>query len=295
MIQMQFQSLGSGGIFKKTFITFVFETFNYCPDTLAAHMWLRNKHPDRPLLFLFSAMEAEYSFRTAVPPPLQSALLAFSLAIWDTLLSRSHLPRNPMAAGIEIAEAFIPLLQTTVSKPRKPRNRSREKREFEAVLRALPSRCIRGFTDGSSQDDQTRAGAGYTFFNPLSHRRYYSSLHLGLGSNNAAELVALSRIFPHLHDHLLPSASPRLPVQIFVDSKYAINVVEGKWQARSNRTLVTQAKMALAHLRSVTQVHLFWVPSHSGIYENDIADLLAEGITSTRPPSVASLKALDSP
>ena len=132
-----------------------------------------------------------------------------------------------MAAGIEIAEAFIPLLQTTVSKPRKPRNRSREKREFEAVLRALPTR--------------------YTFFNPLSHRRYYSSLHLGLGSNNAAELVALSRILPHLHDHLLPSASPRLPVQIFVDSKYAINVVEGKWKARSNRTLVTQTKMALAH------------------------------------------------
>ena len=143
-----------------------------------------------------------------------------------------------------------------------------------------------------SQDYQTRAGAGYTFFNPQPQRRARPRVQ---HCNRACGP------FPNLHapSRLLPSASRRLPVQIFVDSKYAINVVEGEWKAQSNRILVTQAKMALAHLSSIIQVHLFWVPGHSGIYENEIADLLgkrgAEGITSTRPPSVATLKALDSP
>jgi hypothetical protein len=63
-----------------------------------------------------------------------------------------------------IATTFAALRRSTIAAPAKDR-RPAQRREFLALLAALPSRSWRVFCDGSSFDS-TRAGAGYVATGP---------------------------------------------------------------------------------------------------------------------------------
>jgi len=71
---------------------------------------------------------------------------------------------------------------------------------------------------------------------------------------------------------LLPSQS-RPPVFLFVDNLYAINTGTGRWSAKANLDAVATLKSSLLTLRALTTVAVHWVPGHSLIYGNEIADL----------------------
>ena len=60
----------------------------------------------------------------------------------------------------------------------------------------------------------------------------------------------------------------RLPVYCFIDSKYTINVAEGKTKARANKTLIAKMRASLYDVRRLTAV----LPVHAGIIQNEIAD-----------------------
>jgi ribonuclease HI len=56
----------------------------------------------------------------------------------------------------------------------------------------------------------------------------------------------------------------------------AINTGTGRWTAKSNLDAVTTLKSSLLTLRALTTVAIHWVPGHSLIYGNEVADLLAK-------------------
>ena len=88
---------------------------------------------------------------------------------------------------------------------------------------------------------------------------------------------------------LLPSQS-RPPVFLLVDT---INTGTGRWTAKSNLDAVATLKSSLLTLRALTTVAVHWVPGHSLIYGNEIADLLAKrganGTTCSSMPDVPTL------
>jgi len=114
----------------------------------------------------------------------------------------------------------------------------------------------------------------------------YYSISLGQGTNNAAELHALTAALQHLYNSpLRPEAKS---VRLFIDNQYAIKTVQGDWNAKLNTDLIKEAKHRLQLLKSLIPTFLIWVPGHAGIPGNDIADWLAKrgarNISSREPP-----------
>ena len=93
-----------------------------------------------------------------------------------------------------------------------------------------------------------------------------------------------------------PNPGP-LSLNLFADNLYAINTGTGRWTAKSNLDAVASLKSSLLTLRALTTVTVHWVPGHSLIYGNEIADLLAKrgadgGTTRSSIPDVPTLNHL---
>ena len=89
---------------------------------------------------------------------------------------------------------------------------------------------------------------------------------------------------------LLAAPSAQIPpVFIFVDNQFAIKAANGQSKIRANKALVAIVQHSLNVLRELTPATLVWVPGHSNIGGNDVADALAKrgakGISSDQPPS----------
>jgi hypothetical protein len=65
-------------------------------------------------------------------------------------------------------------------------------------------------------------------------------------------------------------------VIICVDSLYAINMVEGHWEPKQNKDLISRARSALSRLRGKREVTFVHVRGHSGDPGNDRADDLVQ-------------------
>ena len=67
----------------------------------------------------------------------------------------------------------------------------------------------------------------------------------------------------------------------------------GRWTVKSNFDAVATLKSSLLTLRALTTVAIHWVPGHSLIYGNEVADLLAkrgaDGTTCSSMPDVPTL------
>jgi len=90
-------------------------------------------------------------------------------------------------------------------------------------------------------------------------------------------------------DLLAASSAQTPPVYIFVDNQLAIKAANGQSKIRANKALVAIVQHSLNVLRELTPTTLVWVPGHSNIGGNDVADALAKrgakGISSNQPPS----------
>jgi ribonuclease HI len=138
----------------------------------------------------------------------------------------------------------------------------------------------------------TRPALGLATLPPVLEMTSFFAVRYSLvppGSNNAAQLAALTYAANHCVDllQLLPSQS-RPPVFLFADNLYAINTGTGRWSAKANLDAVATLKSSILTLRALTTVAVHWVPDHSLIYGNEIADLLA-GTTCSSMPDVPTL------
>jgi len=121
------------------------------------------------------------------------------------------------------------------------------------------------YTDGSGT--QAHKGAGIGVYVVQSSGNLMIAEHIGLGSNNRAELCALWR-------GIRQFASKNKHILIRSDSEYAIGAVTQPWQANVNAKLIRCIREDLA-LRG-DRVQFEHVDGHSGVDGNEIADYLAK-------------------
>ncbi|EFG03762.1 Ribonuclease H (plasmid) [Streptomyces clavuligerus] len=141
--------------------------------------------------------------------------------------------------------------------------------------------------DGSSKGNPGRAGWAWVVADAHGVPQRWESGPLGTASNNVAELTALLR--------LLESTPPATPLEVRMDSQYAMKAVtqwlpgwkRNGWRTASggpvaNRDLVERIDALLAG-RDVTLVH---VPAHrqDGDLLNAIADQAASDAAATQNP-----------
>jgi ribonuclease HI len=119
------------------------------------------------------------------------------------------------------------------------------------------------FTDGSLKEDQAGAGA------LISDLSYTMSESLGKGTTVfQAEVYAILSIAYKL----LTTDLKEKDILIFTDSQAAIKALKNP---SVSSKLVEECKTKLNLLGKNNEVKLAWVPGHSGILENEIADILA--------------------
>ncbi|WP_407691272.1 ribonuclease HI [Saccharopolyspora mangrovi] len=105
-------------------------------------------------------------------------------------------------------------------------------------------------TDGSAQPNPGPTGWAWVLGNAQGRPSRGESGFLGNATNNIGELTAVAE--------LLDSTDPGVPLEIRIDSQYAMNVVTGRSGASKNLDLAARIQRMLSG-RDVT---FKWVPAH---------------------------------
>ncbi len=119
------------------------------------------------------------------------------------------------------------------------------------------------FTDGASSGNPGPSGIGVVLRHG-DHKKEISK-SIGHATNNIAELEAI-RV------GLASLKQTHLPVRVFTDSAYAQGVLSFGWKAKKNTELIQSIKRLMSRF---DDIELIKVPGHSGIEENERADVLA--------------------
>ena len=138
------------------------------------------------------------------------------------------------------------------------------------------------YTDGSGSSgrctSQTPAGWGWCYrrgetwieaSGPVPTTADHSA-YLGatVGSNNTGELTAIVEAILYAQEHSFPAAV------IHSDSRWAINMITGKWRPRTHAKFINDIRTILK--AGPTQIVLRWIKGHAGHEGNELADRLAE-------------------
>jgi ribonuclease HI len=119
------------------------------------------------------------------------------------------------------------------------------------------------YSDGACIPNPGAMGiGGVLVFN--GHTKEYSK-ELGEGTNNIAELTAISYGLTLISDK-------SIPVIVVSDSQYALNCLSGKWNPKKNIAVINDIKRLIAEFDSVG---FKWVRGHAGDKHNERADELA--------------------
>ena len=138
------------------------------------------------------------------------------------------------------------------------------------------------FTDGSGTrgrcSPSTPAGWGWTASQGedwldacgpvITDHTHISYLGARVGSNNTGELCAIIEAI------LFGMEAEYTQLIIHSDSQWAINVLTGRWGAKTHKELVANGQRLLKH--SGLDIQLHWIKGHSGKTGNERADRLAE-------------------
>lgn len=142
---------------------------------------------------------------------------------------------------------------------------------------SLPQQLPRpwtAFADGACKPNPGAAAVGAVVFDPVGREVWRGGLYLGerfvfegifveRGTNQIAELIAVVHGLAHVPDGV--------PIVVRTDSRYAVGLGTGTWRANANRELVALVRQVVAERGARVQ----WVPGHTGIVGNEVADQLA--------------------
>jgi len=158
--------------------------------------------------------------------------------------------------------------------PGKKKSRHRKKSSSQAASiheAAIQKDAVVIFTDGASSGNPGPAGIGVVMRHGKNEREI--SKAIGKATNNIAELEAI-------RTGLAALKNTHLPVRVFTDSAYALGVLSLGWKAKKNTALVQSVKHLMAQF---DDIELIKVPAHSGIADNERADILAvEGVRANK-------------
>ena len=126
---------------------------------------------------------------------------------------------------------------------------------------------IHVWTDGACSGNPGPMGIGIVVV--ADRQRAERGEYLGVGTNNIAELTAISRGLD-LAAELAPDRSR--PIRVYSDSSYALGLLGKGWKAKANQDLVASLRDQLA---TFPLVKLVKVAGHAGVDNNERCDQLA--------------------
>jgi len=129
---------------------------------------------------------------------------------------------------------------------------------------------IKIYTDGACVPNPGLMGCGAVVI--WHERTMFLSKFAGTGTNNMAELLAVKMALDNLK-------RKDIPLVVYSDSQYVVNVLPGKWKASRNILLVAQIKNAMILFK---HINFEWVKGHNGDRYNSIADGLANNAIETK-------------
>ena len=136
----------------------------------------------------------------------------------------------------------------------------------------LPIGSIYAFTDGSAKPNPGPTGAGIAVYQRKEHGDELIStysLAVGYADNNAGELFAIGAAAEH---HI--KSHPNTNLTIYTDSKLAKGALTEGWSIGRNFPLLHKVRQKFRAIGS--EYNIKWVPGHSNVMQNEIADELAD-------------------
>ena len=158
------------------------------------------------------------------------------------------------------------------------------KKSAEKTIASYSDRWIHVYTDGSAFKATINAGYGVLICFPDGSS---NKIHAACGticSNYEAEIEGIKAAVTHLNSTFERDPTAVANVVIFTDSKSALQAMENS----NNQTLLEASNLLTAFsIRLVLQ----WIPGHTNIEGNDIADKLAkQGANSDQPQKPITLQ-----
>ena len=146
-------------------------------------------------------------------------------------------------------------------------------------IHTLPIGTHFAFTDGSASPNPGPAGAGATIHikSTRNDTTNIANLTAALGhaTNNAGELYAIGMVTDYCADNNI-----RGNIHIYTDSKIAHGALCNGWRAgNANKGILFSLRERIHSLRHKLKFIIHWIPGHSGITHNEIADQLANAGT----------------
>jgi ribonuclease HI len=169
-------------------------------------------------------------------------------------------------------DASPPVARTEPRPPRAPRAASGPPRARIRTTSASSTDdhapgTIHVWTDGACSGNPGPMGIGIVVV--ADRQRAERGEYLGVGTNNIAELTAISRGLD-LAAELAPDRAR--PIRIYSDSSYALGLLGKGWKAKANQDLVASLRDQLA---TFPRVKLVKVAGHAGVHNNERCDQLA--------------------
>jgi ribonuclease HI len=186
--------------------------------------------------------------------------------VCGTLFARRRVLAQGNPGGLsEFMDAHIKTYFLNLS--RKSRARARAILNAIRAIISIPATSTIVYTDGSASPNPGPSGAGAWICPPSS---YNSCLFraLGHGSNNIGELWAIGMAIAFLIEEDNVN-----DVVICTDSEYSIGVLSLGHQPKTLLPLITKIQENMASAKFLCS--FIWVPGHSDIEGNEIADRLA--------------------
>jgi ribonuclease HI len=143
-------------------------------------------------------------------------------------------------------------------------------------LERLPNNTRYIFTDGSAKPNPGPAGAGVVIINTNNHSDHIHSYGAAIGraSNNVGEAIAIG-----MGIEICSADNYTGDIYVYTDSRVIHNALRLNHSAGyENEWLIQALKRSIRNYQSTnnSRVNFRWIPGHSGIPLNEVADALAD-------------------
>ena len=182
----------------------------------------------------------------------------------------THFPNNTIPPRYKISRSA-----NLGSSSGTPEQKATARKVIATHLQQLPADVRYIFTDGSAKPNPGPAGSGIVITSTTNHstRIHACAAALGCTTNNTGELVAIG-----IGIELCVADSYNKDIYIYTDSKLMHNALTHNHSAGiDNEQIVQLLRQRIRDYKRKTNanIHIKWVPGHSGIPLNDVADTLA--------------------
>lgn len=164
-------------------------------------------------------------------------------------------------------------LESAISKDFPGWNRKSPNSQTSTLFNSLIENSFKDYshiyTDGSHFSDPPATGAAILWFQLGSSRSYrLNHMHSAL----SAELFAILKALEWIESNI---KNIKKPIVIFTDSLVSLHLISIH-NPSSYRSIVYTIKEKIIHILSFIIIHFQWIPGHSGIWGNDLVDILAK-------------------